>query len=45
MYQQRTTTATVFLNKGLTIDSPILFSEHISRLAILTQASYLLYNL
>ena len=45
MYQQRTATATVFLNKVLTIDSLILFSEHISRPAILTQASYLLYNL
>ena len=42
MYQQRTATATVFLNKVLTIDSLILFSEHISRPAILTQASYLL---
>ena len=42
IYQQRTATATVFLNKVLTIDSLILFSEHISRPAILTQASYLL---
>ena len=45
MYQQRTATATVFLNKVLTIDSLILFSEHISRPAILTQASYLLQSL
>ena len=42
MYQQKTTTATEFLNKVLTIDSLTLFSEHISRLTILTQASYLL---
>ena len=42
MYQQKTTTATVFLNKVLTMDSLILFSEHILRPAILTQASYLL---
>ena len=31
MYQQRTATATVFLNKVLTTDYLILFSEHISR--------------
>ena len=42
MFQQRTATATVFLNEVLTIDSQILFSEHILRPAILTQASYLL---
>ena len=41
-YQQRTATATVFLNKVLTKESLILFSEHISRPAILAQASYLL---
>ena len=42
MYQQRTATATVFLNKVLTIDCLILSSEHISGPAILTQALYLL---
>ena len=45
MYRQRTATAAVFLNKVVTIDSLILFSKHISRLAILTQASYLLQSL
>ena len=39
MYQQRADTATVFLNKILTIDSLILFSEHISRPGIFTQTS------
>ena len=34
MYNQRTATATVFLNKFIIIDSLILFSEHISRPAI-----------
>ena len=42
MYQQRTARATVFLNMVLTIDSLILFSVHVSRPAILTQASYLI---
>ena len=42
MYQQRTATATVFLDKVLSIDSLILFSEYMSRPAILTQALYLL---
>ena len=42
MYQQRTATATVFLNKVLTIDCLILSSKHISGPAILTQALYLL---
>ena len=35
MYRQWTVTATAFLNKVLTIDSLIFFSEHISRTAIL----------
>ena len=38
MYQQWTATATVFL-KVPTTDSLVFFSEHISRTAILTQAS------
>ena len=43
MYQQRTATATVFLKVPAT-DSMVLFSEHISRTAILTQASVFTYK-